>query len=134
MGFEAWGFEDLAKQLDEIGKIDDLAPTMLEAAAPILEKELKSQIHREAVKGYATGELERSIKANKPGENHIGHFVSVTAKGKDRNGTRNNEKLGYLNYGTSKQPAHPVIARSVKNVEEECLEVMQAVFNEAEEI
>lgn len=130
MSFETLGFDDLARQLDALGNLDDVAPAMLEAAAPILERELKGQVKHEADKGYANGDLAGSIKANKPGENHLGHYVSVSAKGKDRKGIRNNEKLAYLNYGTSKQDARPVISKSVKNVEEGCLEAMQEKFNE----
>ena len=52
------------------------------------------------------------------------------AKGKDRKGVRNNEKLAYLNYGTSKQGAKPVVGKAVKNAEGKCLEIMQEKFNE----
>ena len=41
MGFQAIGFDDFAKELDRLGKLDEYAPDMLEAAAPILERELK---------------------------------------------------------------------------------------------
>lgn len=130
MSFETLGFDDLAKELEELGDLEDVAPAMLEAAAPILEKELRGKVKQEASKGYATGDLARSIKANKPGENHLGHYVSVTAKGKDRKGTRNNEKLAYLHYGTSSQEARPVITKAVKDAEKACLEAMQEKFNE----
>lgn len=130
MGFESFGFDELAKELDKLGKVDELAPKMLKAAAPILEKELKSQVKQEADRGYANGDLEKSIRANKPGENHLGHYVSVTAKGKDRKGMRNNEKLAYLHYGTSKQMARPVISKAIKNTEKDCLDAMQEEFNE----
>lgn len=130
MSFQILDFDDLAKELDGLSDLDELAPAMLSAAAPILEKELQNRVEKEANKGYASGDLAGSIKANKPGENHLGHYVSVTAKGKDRKGIRNNEKLAYLNYGTCKQAARPVISSAVKNAEKECLEAMQEKFNE----
>lgn len=130
MGFELVDFAELEKELMDIGNIDMVAPAMLEAAALILQKELKSCVQQEADKGYANGDLAGSIKANKPGENHLGHYVSVTAKGKDRKGVRNNEKLAYLHYGTSKQSARPVITKAVKSSGNKCLEVMQQKFDE----
>lgn len=130
MSFQTMGFDELEKELEQLGDIDDIAPAMLEAAAPILKEELQSQVQQAADKGYAQGDLAGSIKANKPGENHLWHYVSVTAKGKDRKGIRNNEKLAYLNYGTSKQNARPVISKAMKNSEKKCLDAMQDIFNE----
>ena len=94
MGFSVTGFDELEKELDQLGKIDEYAPELLEAAVQPLEKELKGQVQRAANRGYATGELASSIKACKPGKNSIGHYIAVTAKGKDKKGVRNNEKLG----------------------------------------
>lgn len=128
--FKAMGFDDFAKELDSIGKVDEYAPELLKTAAPILEEELRRQVKKEANREYATGDLERAIKANKPGVNQYGHYVSVTAKGKDKKGTRNNEKLAYLNYGTVKQEARPVIPKALKNAEDGCMDAMQKKFNE----
>lgn len=128
--FKTTGFDEFARELEELGKIDEYAPEMLKAAAPILEKELKDQVKKEADRGYAKGDLARSIKANEPEENQYGYYVSVSAKGKDRKGIRNNEKLAYLNYGTVKQEARPVISKALKNAEDECLDAMQKKFNE----
>lgn len=130
MGFQSMGFDDFAKELEELGNIDKYAPEMLKAAAPILEKELKGQVKKEANRGYATGDLERSIKAKKPGKNEYGHYVVISADGKDRKGVRNNEKLAYLNYGTSKQQARPVISKAIQNSENDCLDAMQEKYNE----
>ena len=48
--------------MDQLGKIDEYAPELLEAAVQPLEKELKGQVQRAANRGYATGELASSIK------------------------------------------------------------------------
>lgn len=130
MGFQTMGFDEFAKELEELGNVDKYAPELLNAAAPALEKELRSQVEREANRGYATGDLANAVEAKKPGKNKYGHYVIVTAEGKDRKGVRNNEKLAYLNYGTSKQQARPVITNSIKNAENDCLEAMQQKFNE----
>ncbi|MCA5964240.1 hypothetical protein LC724_33380 [Blautia sp. RD014234] len=53
MSFQTMGFDELEKELMALGDIADVAPAMLEAAAPILEKELKSRVKAEADKGYA---------------------------------------------------------------------------------
>lgn len=130
MGFQTMGFDEFAKELEELGNVDKYAPAMLNAATPILEKSLKSRVKREANRGYASGDLANSIKAKKPGKNEYGHYVMVTAGGRDRKGVRNNEKLAYLNYGTTKQEARPVITGAITDAETDCLEAMQQKFNE----
>lgn len=130
MGFQLMGFDEFARELERLGNIDEYAPELLNAAAPTLEKELKNQVSKAANKGYATGDLKKSIKAKKPGKNVYGHYVMVTAEGKDKKGVRNNEKLAYLNYGTQKQQARPVISPAIKSSESDCLKIMQQKFNE----
>lgn len=130
MGFQEMGFDDFAKELEDLGDLDKYAPAMLSAAAPILEEGLRVQVKKEADRGYATGALAASIKAEKPGSNEYGHYVYVSANGKDKKGVRNNEKLAYLNYGTSKQQARPVITKAIQNSEDACLDAMQKKYNE----
>lgn len=127
--FKDFGIDEFAKELEELGELDRYAPDLLKAAAPILEKELKQAVSKEANRGYATGDLKQSIQPMKPGKNQYGHYIAVTAKGKDRKGVRNNEKLAYLEYGTSKQEARPVISRAIKSSEQGCIEKMQERFN-----
>lgn len=130
MSFQTMGFDDFAKALDDMGRIDDYAPELLEAAVPELEKTLKENVQVEANRGYAKGDLEESIKSGKPGKNKKGHYIAVNAKGKDRKGVRNNEKLAYLDYGTSKQEARPVISKAINKAEKKCVERMQERFEE----
>lgn len=130
MGFEIEGIDDFIKELEELGNLDAYAPELLQAAAPILEEKLKQEVHSAANRGYATGKLAGSIKAGKPSQNQYGHYVSVSAKGKDAKGVRNNEKLAYLHYGTSKQAARPVLTGAVKKAEKGCLEAMQRKLDE----
>lgn len=130
MSFETTGFDDILKELNGLTNSDEIADEMLEEAAPVLEKELKKQVNIAANRGYATGELEKSIKANTPKQNSHGRFVSVTAKGKNKKGTRYNEILAYLNYGTSRQAARNVVSKANQKAEDECIEKMQNKFNE----
>lgn len=127
--FKDFGIDEFAKELEELGELDRYAPDLLKAAVPILEKELKQAVSKEANRGYATGDLKQSIQPMKPGKNQYGHYIAVTAKGKDRKGVWNNEKLAYLEYGTSKQEARPVISRAIKSSEQGCIEKMQERFN-----
>ena len=53
MSFQTMGFDELEKELMALGDIADVAPAMLEAAAPILKEELQSQVQQAANKGYA---------------------------------------------------------------------------------
>ena len=55
---------------------------------------------------------------------------AVRPVGTDSKGVRNAEKMGYKEYGTSKQPAKPVLKKAVKKSEKECLEIMQKAFEE----
>lgn len=130
MSFNTLGFEDLEKELEKIADIDRLAPQMLEAAVPVLEANLKEEVQTNANKGFSTGSLHRSISSNKPKENVFGHYVSVTAKGIDEKGTRNAEKLAYMEYGTSKQESTRVVTKAVKKSGKDCLEIMQKKFEE----
>ncbi len=130
MSFRSEGFDEILKELNGFTNAGDLSDEMLNAAAPVLEKELKKQVNTAANRGYATGELEKAISANKPAENVHGHYVAITAKGKNKKGTRYNEVLAYLNYGTSRQAARNVVSKANKKSEEECIEKMQEKFNE----
>lgn len=128
--FKEFGLDELAKELERLGKVDEYAPEMLSEAGPILEKELKKEVSKEVNRGYAKGDLKKSIKSMKPGRNQYGYYIAVTATGKDRKGVRNNEKLAYLEYGTSKQEARPIIGKAVVHSEDACLRKMQEKFNE----
>lgn len=130
MSFVISGIDDLIKDLEKAGKLDAYAPDLLTAAAPYLVDSVKEEVQKAADRGYSEGALAESISANKPAKNVYGNYISVTAKGKDKRGIRNNEKLAYLNYGTSKQSARPVIAKAVQKAENDCLDAMQRKFDE----
>lgn len=118
--------DDFIRQLDKLADFDRYAPLMIEAAMPVLERQVKIEVSRHDV----TGDLHKSIKSTKAKKTKEGVYsASVEPSGKDRKGVRNIEKMIYLEYGTSRQPATPVLTKAVKDSEKEVLTTMQAIFD-----
>lgn len=128
MSFKVEGLSQMMADLQLLEEqSDELAPKMLEAAAPILERSLKGTLSTHV----RTGELVGSIQTTKASKGEKGWHITVRPTGKDRKGVRNMEKMAYLEYGTSKQPATPVLAPAVRQAEGACIQAMQRVFDEA---
>lgn len=102
-----------------------LAPKMLEEAAPILQGNIvrRSAAHKES------GEMASSVQPKKVTRGTDGYRVSVRPTGKDKKGVRNMEKMCYLEYGTARQGATPVLGPAVDESESPVLEKMQEVFD-----
>lgn len=130
MGIKMIGLDVFEKELMELGDAEDIAKQAIDAATPILVDSLKSEIEKAANKGYATGALKNSIKATKAAVNKQGCFAAVRPTGVDENGVRNGEKFGYLENGTSKQMAKPVLRKAIEKSEKACLEAMQKKYDE----
>jgi len=127
MGAFDFDFSDgFMNQLEELGNVDAYAPRMIDAALPILERSLNSAYGKHKITGVLAG----SVRVKKASKNTYGYFGAVFPSGKDAAGVRNAEKAVYLEYGTSKQYATPVIASAVNSVEGEVLKAMEDVFNE----
>lgn len=126
--FSMNGIEDLMKELEDLADIEETAKKMVDEATPVLEETVRSEIKSAANRGYATGELANSVKKTKAKTNQYGVYAAVLVSGTDHKGVRNAEKLAYLEYGTSTQQAHPVMAKAVNKAEQECLSKMQQVF------
>lgn len=122
--FSVEGLDDLMKELDSLD-IDRIAPVMLEEAVPILERNVKNRAsaHKE------TGEMQKSIRPTKSKRTGEGYSITVRPTGKDKKGVRNMEKSCYLEFGTSKQGATPVISPAVRESEDPVAEKMQEVFD-----
>lgn len=122
--FSMRGLEDL---MEDIGLLDAdrIAPQMLEEAAPILERNVKKRTE----KHKDTSDMVNSIKQSKVTKDKDGYHIAVRPTGKDRKGVRNMEKACYLEFGTSRQDATPVISPAVRESEDAVLEKMQEVFN-----
>jgi len=127
MGVFDFDFSDeFMNQLEELGNVDVYAPQMVDAALPVLQRALQGAYSKHRI----TAALAGSVKIKKATENAYGYFGVVFPSGTDARGVRNAEKAVYLEYGTSKQHATPVIASAVNSCEGEVLKVMEEVFNE----
>ena len=129
MSFKIDGIGQMMDELRLLGEPDELAPKMLEAAEPILTRNLMAGLanHRRS------GDLVGSVKATKPKKGKEAWSLTVRPTGTDRKGVRNQEKLAYLEYGVKahNQPATPVLSPAVRQSEAACLDAMQRVFDEA---
>lgn len=117
---------ELTRQLEKLADYDSFAPKILDGVIPILERRVKAEVARHKV----SGDLYASIKKMKAFKNKYGWFVCVTPTGTDEKGVRNAEKLAYLEYGTSKQEAKPVLTKALNDSRDEVTEKMQELFNE----
>lgn len=124
-------FDNFTKGLSDLAlDIDEIAKDCIDAATPTLVESMQNNINAAVKRGYSTGELARSITPTKAKTNAYGNFAAVRPVGTDEKGTRNGEKLAYLEYGTSKQDAHPVIAKAIAQAEPQVEEIIQKRFNE----
>lgn len=126
---ELQGFDDFTKAMNKLGsEVGNITKKALDRASPELDEALRQCIRSEANKGYATGELEHSIIRTKSKQNAYGYFVAVMPTGTDKKGLRNGEKMAYLEYGTSRQEAHPVMQKAIRKAEPKCLKTIDEVF------
>lgn len=121
--FNVEGVDELMKELEQID-VEHIAPKMLEESVEILEGAVK----RRTAKHKVTGDMLSSIKPTGAQRNNSGYYICVRPTGKDRKGVRNMEKMAYLEYGTSRQRARPVLSVAVNESEAEVLKKMQEVF------
>ena len=121
--FEVNGIDSLMAGLNDL-EVKEMAPKMLEEAVPILEKHIR--VVAEAHK--ITGSMVKSIKKTGAMVGKNGYYICVRPTGKDENGVRNMEKMVYLENGTSRQIARPVISEGVRKAEQEVLKILQEVF------
>lgn len=115
----------LFDQLKQLENPDAIATKMLESAGPILERGIKAGV----AKHRRTGSMEASIKAKKPTKTKNGYSITVRPTGRDDKGVSNMEKLVYLEHGTSKQKATPVLKAALASVEKEAMSKMQETFD-----
>lgn len=95
--FEIIWADDFQKQLENLGaKFDEIAPKMIDEAAPILEESMK----RKLLRHKDTGELINSIKAKKAkpvkGGGYYGYVTATgVAKGKVYKRARKKRRIFY---------------------------------------
>lgn len=128
------GLKNLDDFIDGLGilsdDINEIAKGAIDQASPTLAQALSSEISAQANRGYATGELAGSVRPTKAKINNYGVFCAVIVSGTDDRGMRNGEKLAYLEYGTSKQAAHPVMQSAISKSEGRCTDIIQKHFEE----
>lgn len=124
--FSIRGLGGLEAALERLGRIHEIAPKMLEEAAPILEKE----VIRQATPHWVSGDMVKSIKRTKVRSGKTGGYsICVRPTGKDRKGIRNMEKAAWMEFGAKGRPAVPIITTAVLNATPEVMEKMREVFN-----
>lgn len=138
MRVDVSGLDEVLASLKEATKKSNMVDACIKAvdkAAPILKKNLKTEIHEAANRGYATGplegSLEGSIEIRKAEENEYGVFSVVGPLGKDNKGVENGDKLLYLENGTMREGynlmrrAGPIRHRAVWASRAQCEAVME---------
>ena len=103
----------------------------LKQAAPIVEKEMKREIssHHKTERDKTKGQLAASVKTTGPKQVGSEWQVEIAPYGTDSKGVRNGEKLAYLEYGTSKQTATPVVAPVVARTEAKVVREIEEFIN-----
>ena len=119
--------DDFVKKLEKLD-YDTLAPQLLEAGIPIVEKSLRKELAQHADTHSLMGSIKNIVKKNR-----YGWFAVSRPTGRDKKGVRNMAKLLYIEFGTKRQPARPLMTRALKNVESETSKKMQEKYNELTE-
>ena len=131
------GIEKQIEALEHAEKKETIVK-MLESGGESVEKEMKQQC-----KNFnQSGNMLKSIKTTKATKNEKGYFVVTRPTGKEvrimKNGKkhtiRNMEKLAYLHYGTTKQPATGIVTKVINSAKEPALNAMQSVYNMEEKV
>jgi len=119
--------DDLLNELKKLGSAaDEIASRMINGATPILEKQVKLESEKHRV----SKDMYNSIKSTKAGPHKSGgYYAIVRPTGSDSKGVRNMEKMAYLEYGTSRQPATPVLTKAINDSEQGVLAKMQEIFD-----
>lgn len=129
MSLKMTGFDLLEDELKKYDDPDDIAAKVVDTASPILVETVKEMI-KTTTSSDSSGDMADSIQATGAKINGYGCFAAVRPTGRDRKGVRNGEKMAYREYGTSKQPAKPILKKAVRKSEKKCLEIMQKTFED----
>lgn len=104
---------------------------ILKEGSLAVSRSTKKAIHKAANRGYATGELERSVYATNPRKNDMGSYVVVAPAGTDSKGVRNGAKWGYLLHGNGKgSTPHDFKSEAVKDSENKVNRIAEKYFRE----
>ena len=134
-GFQIEGLSEFMEKLSSLPeKLDNVMTDAVKKGGGILEADLKQAIPEVANRGYSTGALQQSIKAGMVKDTGDGKEVTVSPKGSvTHNGSkvRNQDKMYYLEHGTSRQAAHPFMDRTVHGAEPKVVKAMEDEIGKA---
>lgn len=125
--FEVQMPHDLEDQLSKLSldTFSEIAPKMIEAAYPVLVGSVKKNL----AKHRRGGDLEKSVTGTKPQYKGGAVIGGVQFKGYDsKTKVANAQKAMSLEYGTRKQDPTPFLDKSVNDVHDKVVEIMQEVF------
>lgn len=131
--------DELQATISKLANIDELAPKMLNRAAPILQAAIKAKTPKD------TGTLAEALKIQKPKKSKKGSWsCSVVFEGKDertkeskgwptkkrRAAVSNALKAAVKEFGSSKRDPSPFIRPATESVKSETAAAMQSVITE----
>ena len=125
------GFDQAMDAFDDIlsgsGRAVNAA---LKDAGLIVSRNTKRAIHKAADRGYATGELERSVYSTNAKKNDLGSYVVVKPAGTDSKGVRNGAKWGYLLHGNGRgSEKRDFKTDAIKASEKDVVETIEKAMN-----
>lgn len=134
MKFEADFPAEFWQQFEKLKSIDDVAPKMLQSAAPIAVDSIKKRLRNH----NQTNQLINSVKARKPKKGKAGGYIlSINFVGYDKNrkatpsqprGIANAVKAAGLEYGNANEPARPFLQSAAKDCQDDVAQAMQEKF------
>lgn len=138
MRFEPNMPQEMFRQLERLGRVDELAPKMLEAAAgPVVES-----LRRHVQAHNRTGGLAASVRAGRAlkSKRTGGYGMPIRFWGYDKRrkptpgyprGVPNAVKAAGIEYGNAHQAAEPFVEAAVNEATDSAAAAMQRVFEEA---
>lgn len=90
------GMDDMIRALDAAGKIDEIAPDMLNAGANVVKAEIEKSIRSSR---YRISSYSNSVTKSKVNKGKGDPYISITANGTNEKGVRRAQVLFILNYG-----------------------------------
>jgi len=119
-------YDKFESQFADLDNFDEIAPKILEQTVPILTAAVKKECENHT----RTRDMVNSVKQTKVTKRKDGFGVVVRPTGKDSKGVRNMEKMAHAEYGTSKQPATPILSKAIADSKSAVTEKMQELYNE----
>ena len=157
-GFYLDGIGDFIAKLDAIaGNIDGAMEDAVQAGGEILTEEIVKAVKQAADRGYSTGTLAESIRSDGIKNVDNGKMTTIYPHGTDNHSkgyqtktigisrrghaktrqtraggaVRNYDKLYYLEHGTARQAAHPLMTKTINSARPKVMKAMEAEIDAA---